>query len=183
MQFGFRLLDWWAIYQTTSRKLSIADPVNGKTVHCSTAFVWALNSCFRLMVLLDLTTGLRRSELLALKWRDEDFSRLELSVVPSIYLRENLSVITTLEFFEHHFAKVGHRLAPYDPTSSSRHCCRHHTREAASFKRGSRKPRLAQHSTAPRFLQADLTSPFIGLLWPGLIPVCSSSDQIAATRP
>jgi hypothetical protein len=25
-----------------------------------------------------------------------------------------LSVITTLEFFEHHFAKVGHRLAPYD---------------------------------------------------------------------
>jgi hypothetical protein len=28
----------------------------------------------------------------------------------------SLSVITTLEFFEHHFAKVGHRLAPYDPT-------------------------------------------------------------------
>jgi hypothetical protein len=81
-------MDWWAIDETTSRKHSIAGPVNGKTVHCSKAFVWALNSCFRLMVLLDLTTGLRRSELLALKWRDEDFSRLELSVVPSIYLRE-----------------------------------------------------------------------------------------------
>ena len=26
-----------------------------------------------------------------------------------------LSVITTLEFLEHHFAKVGHRLSPYDP--------------------------------------------------------------------
>ena len=58
-------MDWWAIDETTSRKHSIADPVNGKTVHCSKAFVWALNSCFRLMVLLDLTTGLRRSELLA----------------------------------------------------------------------------------------------------------------------
>jgi integrase len=81
-------MDWWAIDETTSRKHSFADPVNGKTVHCSKAFVWALNSCFRLMVLLDSTTGLRRSELLALTWRDEDFSRLELSVVRSIYLRE-----------------------------------------------------------------------------------------------
>src|SRR5258708_29946058 len=56
----------------------------------------------------------------------------------------SLSVITTLEFFEHHFAKVGHRLAPYDPTLSSHHCCRHQTRErvcreAASFKRACRK--------------------------------------------
>ena len=46
-----------------------------------------LNSCFRLMVLLDVTTGLRRSELLALKWSDVDFSTLELNVVRSIYLR------------------------------------------------------------------------------------------------
>jgi integrase len=46
-----------------------------------------LNSCFRLMVLLDVTTGLRRSELLALKWSDVDFSSLELNVVRSIYLR------------------------------------------------------------------------------------------------
>jgi Phage integrase, N-terminal SAM-like domain len=30
----------------------------------------------------------------------------------------SLSVITTLEFLEHHFAKVSHRLSPYDPTLS-----------------------------------------------------------------
>jgi integrase len=47
-----------------------------------------LSSCFRLMVLLDVTTGLRRSELLALKWSDVDFSSLELNVVRSIYLRK-----------------------------------------------------------------------------------------------
>ena len=29
-----------------------------------------------------------------------------------------LGVITTLEFLEHHFAKVGHRSSPYDPTLS-----------------------------------------------------------------
>jgi len=46
-----------------------------------------LNSCFRLMVLLDVTTGLRRSELLALKWSDVDFSSLQLNVVRSIYRR------------------------------------------------------------------------------------------------
>jgi integrase len=38
-----------------------------------------LTSLFRLMVLLDITTGLRRSELLALKWSDVDFSSLELN--------------------------------------------------------------------------------------------------------
>jgi integrase len=47
-----------------------------------------LNSCFRLMVLLDVTTGLRRSELLALRWSDVDFSNLELNIVRSIYLRK-----------------------------------------------------------------------------------------------
>ncbi len=46
-----------------------------------------LNSCFRVMVLLDVTTGLRRSELLALKWSDVDFSNLEINVVRSVYLR------------------------------------------------------------------------------------------------
>jgi hypothetical protein len=42
----------------------------------------------------------------------EILDRLDVAVYGS------LSVITTLEFFEHHFAKVGHRLAPYDPTLS-----------------------------------------------------------------
>jgi integrase len=40
-----------------------------------------------MMVLLDATTGLRRSELFALKWSDVDFSSLELNVTRSIYLR------------------------------------------------------------------------------------------------
>jgi integrase len=46
-----------------------------------------LKSCFRLMVLLDVTTGLRRSELFTLKWNDVDFSNLRLDVLRSIYLR------------------------------------------------------------------------------------------------
>src|SRR5260370_37726142 len=77
-----------------------------------------------------------RSELMrrAAEVTREILDRLDVAVYGS------LSVITTLEFFEHHFAKVGHRLAPYDPTLSSHHCCRHQTRErvcreAASFKR------------------------------------------------
>jgi integrase len=45
-----------------------------------------LKSCFRLMVLLDVTTGLRRSELFALKWSDVDFSNMRLDVSRSIYL-------------------------------------------------------------------------------------------------
>ncbi len=39
-----------------------------------------LKSCFRLMILLDVTTGLRRSELFALKWSDVDFSNMCLDV-------------------------------------------------------------------------------------------------------
>ncbi len=39
----------------------------------------------RVMVLLDATTGLRRSELIGLKWSDVDFEQLELSVTRSVY--------------------------------------------------------------------------------------------------
>ena len=39
----------------------------------------------RIMVLLDAVTGLRRSELMALKWLDVDFEQLELSVTRSIF--------------------------------------------------------------------------------------------------
>lgn len=39
----------------------------------------------RVMVLLDSVTGLRRSELMALKWLDVDFEQLEISVTRSIY--------------------------------------------------------------------------------------------------
>jgi integrase len=45
-----------------------------------------LDSCFRLLVMLDVTTGLRRSELFALKWLDVDFSKLTIDVQRSIYL-------------------------------------------------------------------------------------------------
>jgi len=44
-----------------------------------------LDSCFRVMVLLDVTTGLRRSELFALKWLDINFSNLTMNVARSIY--------------------------------------------------------------------------------------------------
>ena len=46
-----------------------------------------LETPFRLMVLLDATTGLRRSELLALKWCDVDFSNLTIDIRRSIYCR------------------------------------------------------------------------------------------------
>ena len=39
----------------------------------------------RAMVLLDAVTGLRRSELIGLKWLDVNFERLELSVTRSVY--------------------------------------------------------------------------------------------------
>ncbi|MBV9339711.1 MAG: tyrosine-type recombinase/integrase [Acidobacteria bacterium] len=45
-----------------------------------------LRSCFRLTVLLDVTTGLRRSELFALRWSDVDFRNLVVNVGRSIYL-------------------------------------------------------------------------------------------------
>ena len=50
------------------------------------ALLMKLDSCFRLMVMLDVTTGLRRSELFALKWHDVDFSNLTIDVQRSIYL-------------------------------------------------------------------------------------------------
>jgi len=45
-----------------------------------------LENPFRVMVLLDVTTGLRRSELFALKWKDVDFNNLLIAVQRSIFL-------------------------------------------------------------------------------------------------
>jgi integrase len=45
-----------------------------------------LENPFRVMVLLDVTTGLRRSELFALKWKDIDFNNLLIAVKRSIFL-------------------------------------------------------------------------------------------------
>jgi len=44
-----------------------------------------LESPFRVMVLLDVTTGLRRSELFALKWSDIDFWNLTIDIKRSIF--------------------------------------------------------------------------------------------------
>jgi len=44
-----------------------------------------LETPYRLMVLLAVTTGLRRSELFALKWRDFDFPTRTLQIKRSIY--------------------------------------------------------------------------------------------------
>lgn len=45
-----------------------------------------LDRSFRVMVFLDAATGLRRSELFALKWGDMDFENLQIRVQRSIYL-------------------------------------------------------------------------------------------------
>ena len=45
-----------------------------------------LENPFRVMVLLDVTTGLRRRELFALKWKDIDFSNLMIQVKRSVFL-------------------------------------------------------------------------------------------------
>jgi integrase len=44
-----------------------------------------LKTPFRVMVLLDVTTGLRRSELFALKWNDIDFWNLTIDIRRSIF--------------------------------------------------------------------------------------------------
>ena len=50
------------------------------------ALLSKLDWCFRVMVFLDAATGLRRSELLALKWGDVEFDNLQIRVQRSIYM-------------------------------------------------------------------------------------------------
>jgi len=50
-----------------------------------TALLSQLDPCFHLMVFLDAATGLRRSELFALKWGDVEFENLQIVVQRSIY--------------------------------------------------------------------------------------------------
>ena len=49
------------------------------------ALLSQLDQCFRVMVFLDAATGLRRSELLALKWGDIEFESQQIKVQRSIY--------------------------------------------------------------------------------------------------
>jgi integrase len=50
------------------------------------ALLSQLDWCFRVMVFLVAATGLRRSELLALKWCDVEFDHLQIRVQRSIYM-------------------------------------------------------------------------------------------------
>ncbi len=50
------------------------------------ALLLQLDRCFRVMVFLDAVTGLRRSELFALRWEDIDFDALQIKVQRSIYM-------------------------------------------------------------------------------------------------
>src|ERR1700736_5964668 len=72
----------------------------------------------------------------------------------------SLGVITTLEFFQHHFSKMGHRdlLVTQNlshPTSNqcSAHLTRSVRRRAASFKSGSRKCSGAKGRSRRDFLE------------------------------
>src|SRR5271170_4290973 len=47
---------------------------------------FATGSFFRVMVFLDAVTGLRRSELFALRWEDINFDALQINVQRSIYM-------------------------------------------------------------------------------------------------
>jgi integrase-like protein len=69
------------VRQSTLRKRNptVVEP------HEITNLLSELESPFRLMVLLAATTGLRRSELFALKWSDVDFSNLTIDIKRSIY--------------------------------------------------------------------------------------------------
>ena len=49
------------------------------------AILSQLQPCFRLMVELVVTTGMRRRELFALKWGDVNFSDLAISIQRSVY--------------------------------------------------------------------------------------------------
>ena len=64
------------VRQSTARQKTpeVLDP------HEIQNLLFQLESRYRLMVLLAATTGLRRSELFALKWKDIDFSNETLNV-------------------------------------------------------------------------------------------------------
>jgi integrase len=70
------------VRQSAQRRL-IPPVLEPDEVQCLLA---QLENPFRAMVLLDVTTGLRRSELFALKWKDIDFSNLLIGIKRSIFL-------------------------------------------------------------------------------------------------
>jgi len=67
----------------SAQRRSIPPVLEPDEVQCLLA---RLDNPFRVMVLLDVTTGLRRSELFALQWKDIDFSNLLIDIKRSIFL-------------------------------------------------------------------------------------------------
>jgi len=65
----------------SAKRHTTPDALNSKEVRQLLA---ALEPRERIMVLLDVTTGLRQSELFALKWKDADFKNRQLWVIRSI---------------------------------------------------------------------------------------------------
>jgi len=73
-----------ALVRQSAKRIRIPEVLEPREIQ---SLLLQLEPCFRLMVILDVTTGLRRSELFALKWGDVDFSDLRLDILRSIYLR------------------------------------------------------------------------------------------------
>lgn len=71
------------LVRQSAQRRSIPAVLEPDEVQCLLA---QLENPFRVMVLLDVTTGLRRSELFALKWKDIDFSNLLIDIKRSIFL-------------------------------------------------------------------------------------------------
>jgi integrase len=70
------------LVRQSAKRMRVPDVLEVEEI---SALIAQLDSPFRLMVLFAATTGLRRSELFALKWRDVDFSNLEIQVTRSIF--------------------------------------------------------------------------------------------------
>jgi len=71
------------LVRQSAQRRSIPPVLEPGEVQCLLAH---LDNPFRVMVLLDVTTGLRRSELFALQWKDIDFSNLLIDIKRSIFL-------------------------------------------------------------------------------------------------
>jgi len=71
------------LVRQSAQRRSIPTVLEPDEVQCLLA---QLENPYRVMVLLDVTTGLRRSELFALQWKDIDFSNLLIDIKRSIFL-------------------------------------------------------------------------------------------------
>jgi integrase len=70
------------LVRQSAKRMRVPDVLDAAEV---TRIFAELSQRDRVMVLLDASTGLRRSELIGLKWLDVDFDQLHLSVTRSVY--------------------------------------------------------------------------------------------------